>query len=61
MRVTEAQTRRSMISQITVHRNDIEKYSNQVTSGLKVTEPGDSKQSGTISRFNESYNRIFKG
>ena len=44
MRVTEAQTRRSMISQITVHRNDIEKYSNQVTSGLKVTEPGDSKQ-----------------
>ena len=57
MRVTEAQTRRSMISQITVHRNDIEKYSNQVTSGLKVTEPGDSKQSGTISRFNESYNR----
>ena len=57
MRVTEAQTRRSMMSQITVHRNDIEKYSNQVTSGLKVTEPGDSKQSGTISRFNESYNR----
>lgn len=57
MRVTEAQTRRTLMSQITSHRNDIEKYSSQVTTGLKVTEPGDSKQSGTISRFNESYNR----
>ncbi len=57
MRVTEAQTRRTVISQITSHRNDIDKYSNQVTTGLKVEEPGDSKQSGTISRYRESLNR----
>ncbi len=57
MRVTEAQTRRTVISQITTHRNDIEKYSNQVTTGLKVEEPGDSKQSGTISSYRESINR----
>ncbi|MGI6680718.1 MAG: flagellin [Bdellovibrionota bacterium] len=57
MRVTESQTRRTLVSQITTNRLNVDKYSNQVTTGLSVQEPGDSKQSGTISRFNESYNR----
>lgn len=57
MRVTEAQTRRTVITQISQHKMDLDKYSDQVTTGLKVTEPGDSNQSGTISRYRESKNR----
>jgi flagellar hook-associated protein 3 FlgL len=57
-RITDSQTYRLILDTIAYHRESIQKYSNEVSTGVKVFEPGDSKHSGTISRFRELMNRI---
>lgn len=40
------------------NRESVNKFSSEVASGLKVSAPGDSSQSATISQFRETLNRI---
>lgn len=58
MRVSNSQLYRLMLNRISHHRSDIAKFGDEVSTGLKVQTPGDSKQAGTISRFQELQNRI---
>lgn len=48
-RITERQMVRSLVTGIEMNRRTVDKYSNQISSGLKVSEPGDSTFSGTVS------------
>lgn len=58
MRVSNSQLYRVMLNRISLHRNNISKYGDEISTGLKVQSPGDSRQAGTVSRFQELQNRI---
>ena len=57
-RIAPAATSRAMMMAIERHNERIEKESRAVSSGYKVFDPGDSEQSGTISRFREMISRV---
>jgi flagellar hook-associated protein 3 FlgL len=57
-RISENQMIGSMVAQMLRNREAVDKYSQEVSTGLKVQEPGDSRLSGTISQFREMENRI---
>jgi flagellar hook-associated protein 3 FlgL len=57
-RISENQMIRSMVSQMLANQQTVNKYSQEVTTGLKVQNPGDSRLSGTISQFREMESRI---
>lgn len=62
-RIAENQIVNSMLIDIAGTRREIEQFSSQLSSGLKVTEPGDSLYAGTISQLNSITERVddFKG
>jgi len=57
-RITENQLSRSMMHDVLRNRQQVNKYSNELSSGYKVSTPGDSKHSGTISQYRELLSRI---
>jgi flagellar hook-associated protein 3 FlgL len=57
-RVTDSITQRSLIQNIFQNKDRVFDYSNQLSTGLKVTLPGQSEQSGTISRYQQTLGRI---
>jgi flagellin-like hook-associated protein FlgL len=57
-RVSENQIVRQLMNDIYQNRNLLNKYSNEVSSGLRVANPGDSSRSATISQQRDSVLRI---
>lgn len=57
-RVTDSITQRQLLRNILENKNKVFDFSNQLSSGLKVTLPGQSEQSGTIARYQETLGRI---
>jgi len=57
-RITENQLSRSMMHDVLRNRQQVNKFGSQLSSGYKVTTPGDSKHSGTISQYRELLARI---
>jgi flagellar hook-associated protein 3 FlgL len=57
-RITEMQMGRSLTHDILANREQVRRYSDEVSSGLKVAKPSDSYHSGTISQFRESVDRM---
>ena len=56
-RISENQKGRSLIDAIAKNREKIDKFSNEVSSGYRVVNPGDSKQAATISLFRQTLER----
>ena len=57
-RISQNQLSRTILTDILDNRERLNKYSNEISSGLKVIEPGDSKFSGTISQYRETLSRL---
>ena len=57
-RVTESQLARGLINEITRNKVQVDKYSNEVSTGIKVTNPGDTDNAGTLSQFQYSISQI---
>jgi len=57
-RIAENQIARSILTDIMNNRVRVAQYSEEVSSGKKVIEPGDSKQAGTIAQFQDSFKKI---
>ena len=57
-RIAENQMIASVLQGIFNNRARVSKYSDEITTGLKVSEPGDSNLSGSISGFRELLGRI---
>ncbi len=62
-RISENQMVSSLITAMQMNRQAVDKFSNEITSGIKIAEPGDSTFSGTIAELRglserlESYKR----
>ena len=57
-RISENQVSRSILNAITNNRKSVDKYSQELSTGLKVADPGDSTFSGTISQLRGVLERI---
>ena len=57
-RITQLQLGRMSIESIFNSRDQYNKFSNEVSSGLKVSQPGDSRFSGTINQYRDLLTRI---
>lgn len=57
-RISDTQVARNLLVNIQSSRTKVDKYGNEISSGVKVSEPGDSNVSGTIAQFNESLAKI---
>lgn len=57
-RITDSQTGRTVLAQIMDNKELVDKYARQVSTGLKVEEPGDSTRAGTISQFQTLLSKI---
>jgi flagellar hook-associated protein 3 FlgL len=57
-RISETSTINSLITMLARNRIQVDKYSQQLASGVKVSEPGDSTSSGTISALKGVLDRI---
>ena len=57
-RISENQLARGILNDIVKNRNSYSKYSNELSSGYKVVDPGDSKFASTISQYRELMARI---
>ena len=57
-RISDIQTARSLVHNILVNREDVNKFGQEISTGYKVAEPGDSNVSGTVAQFRETLQRI---
>lgn len=57
-RISQNQMTRTLVDGVTRNRRDVIKYSDEVSSGYRVREPGDSFQAGTVSQFRQMLDRI---
>jgi len=57
-RISENQKGRTLIDSIAKNRELFNKFSNEISSGYRVVNPGDSKQSATISLFRQTLERV---
>lgn len=57
-RVTESQLASALIGYVQNHRTTIQKLNEEISTGIKVNTPGDSNDSGTISQFRQSLDRV---
>ncbi len=53
-RITESQMARGLIGAILANRENLNKYSNEVSTGLKVHTPGDTNVAGIVSKYKEA-------
>lgn len=56
-RVTDAQSARGLLTSVQRQRNLIDKLGQDITTGYKVREPGDSSQAATIAQFQQTLER----
>jgi len=57
-RISTNQSTKMLLQQMTNNKVRVDKYSKEVSSGLKVFTPGDTRQAATITRLNEETIRI---
>lgn len=57
-RISENQASRGLVQSLIDNKSKIEKYSSEVSSGLKVVKPGDSDVPATISQYRQSLDKI---
>ncbi|MBX7137155.1 MAG: hypothetical protein K1X83_04155 [Oligoflexia bacterium] len=57
-RVSELQISRNLVNQIAQNRAQVDKYSNEISSGVKVDSPGDSNFSGTIAQYQDTLAKL---
>ena len=57
-RVAFSQLSRNIVNDVFSNYADVQRYSNQLSSGYKAANPGDSSQSGTIQQFRASLQRL---
>ncbi len=57
-RISENQVNRAFLTQMIRNREDVNKFGEELSSGYKVSEPGDSKQSATIAQFRDMLTKI---
>ena len=57
-RISENQSSRTLLDGTMKNRRQVEKFSEELTSGYKVTQPGDSSDGGTISRYRQTIDRL---
>ncbi|MDC0357659.1 flagellin [Oligoflexia bacterium] len=57
-RISENQIARAILTDIIRNREAVAKYTEEVSSGKKVLDPGDSKQAGTVAQFQDSLGKI---
>jgi flagellar hook-associated protein 3 FlgL len=57
-RISENQVQRALLTDLIRNRGDVNKYGQELSTGKKVHEPGDSKLSGTIADFQDSLVKI---
>jgi len=57
-RVSENQSVRGLVSFVAENKRRVNEFSNQLTTGVKVSRPGDSIDAGVISRYQQQIGRI---
>ncbi len=57
-RITQSQIARQSLQGLFDSRDKYNKFANEVSSGLKVTNPGDSQYSGTINQYKDLLSRV---
>lgn len=57
-RISDNQRSRNLILSIQQNRANVDRYGNEVTTGQKVQQPGDSNVSGTVATLQETLNRV---
>ncbi len=57
-RISENQTQRVLVTNTVQNKQRLDKYSREVSSGLKVALPGDSSDSGTVARYQQTLQKI---
>lgn len=57
-RITQNYIARTQVAKVLQNREKLNKYSMEVSSGLKVRDPGETRQAGTVSQFNELISRV---
>ena len=57
-RITQAQIGRNSLNTLVDARERYDKYSNEISSGFKVSAPGESRLSGTINQYRDLMTKI---
>ncbi len=57
-RITESFVNNNLVADVLRNRASVNKYSQEVSTGLKVRDPGESSQAATIEQFQEMMGRI---
>ncbi len=57
-RISESQVARTAISKLADKRAELSKYGEEISTGLKVINPGDSKIAATITQYQDSLTKI---
>lgn len=57
-RISETQLSRTILTDLARNRSDVARYSEQISTGLLVVNPGDSVYAGTISQLNGVVERV---
>ncbi len=57
-RISDTSIARSVLSSILANKEDVNKFGQEVSSGVKVNYPGDSDSAGTISNCQEAMRRV---
>lgn len=57
-RVSENQTTRQMVAYALENKRRVAEFSNQLTSGVRVSKPSDSVDAGTISRYQQQIEKL---
>ncbi len=57
-RIAQNQTTRIILSEIEKQKSEVQRYSDEVSTGFKVRNPGDSTYLGTISQYQESLRKV---
>lgn len=57
-RISENQIQRRALQNIVDNRTNVNKYSDEVSTGVKVSNPGDTRLAGTISQFRDTLGKV---
>ncbi|RME58159.1 MAG: hypothetical protein D6780_07205 [Candidatus Dadabacteria bacterium] len=57
-RITETQIIRSLLVNLARQRGFVDKFSNEISTGLKAVKPGDTKNAGTIAQFQATLQKV---
>jgi flagellar hook-associated protein 3 FlgL len=57
-RISENQSTRQLVANTLDNKQKLNQFANEITTGYKVTLPGDSNQAGTISQYRQTIEKI---